>query len=380
MRDCRFKRPRLSRDDGPRTRLLHTHLSDTTLVAYRGRKAWLDTRLYLKNGANRYRTCIMHRHQVFLMRDAPCQSRMAQQHAAVGAPPVPDPSDFIDPTGVAGTNGRGHTPQSWCIIHTNVNVCIQPAGPSTNSGVYLILDSAGHQTPAKWYAADRSKGKINPVKDMARKTKEEALETRNRLIDTAEQVFYERGVSRTSLAEIAASAGVTRGAIYWHFKNKSDLFNAMFERVKLPLDELIEATLDAREPDPLECLRGFIVLCLRDTIEDPHRRRILDILFHKCEFTAEMGDVMQRHQTMVREGRARMEGGLRNAIQKGQLPADLDAHRAAVLLHGLLTGMLKDWLFTPDCINLAADAEQIVDAWFDMLQLSPALRLKTCAD
>jgi len=210
---------------------------------------------------------------------------------------------------------------------------------------------------------------------MARKTKEEALQTRNRIIDTAEQVFYLQGVSRTSLADIASAAGVSRGAIYWHFKNKSDLFTAMFERVKLPLDELIAATLDVHELDPLERIREVIVHCLRDTTQDPQRRRILEILFHKCEFTEEMGEVVSRHQINVREGRTRLEGGLRNAVMKGQLPADLDLPRAAALLHAQITGMLADWLFTPDCIDLAADVELIVDAWFDMLHLSPALRL-----
>ena len=54
---------------------------------------------------------------------------------------------------------------------------------------------------------------------MARRTRDEALETRNTILDTAERVFSERGVSHTTLADIAAAAGVTRGAIYWHFKN-----------------------------------------------------------------------------------------------------------------------------------------------------------------
>jgi len=209
---------------------------------------------------------------------------------------------------------------------------------------------------------------------MARKTKEEALETRNRIIDTAEHVFYQNGVSRSSLADIATAAGVSRGAIYWHFKNKSDLFTAMFERVKLPFDEMIAATLDAREADPLARLRDMTVHCLRDITQDPQRRRIVEILIHKCEFTEEMGEVMRRHQVNVREARIHIEGGLRNAVNKGQLPADLDLPRAAALLHALITGVLTDWLFTPDCMDLDVDAERIVDAWFDMLRLSPALR------
>lgn len=65
---------------------------------------------------------------------------------------------------------------------------------------------------------------------MVRKTKEEAAETRSRLLDTAEEVFLREGVTRTSLQRIAEAAGLTRGAIYWHFQDKADLFNAMMER------------------------------------------------------------------------------------------------------------------------------------------------------
>ncbi|MDR3299114.1 MAG: TetR family transcriptional regulator, partial [Candidatus Accumulibacter sp.] len=66
---------------------------------------------------------------------------------------------------------------------------------------------------------------------MVRKTREEALVTRNAILDAAETVFQEHGVSRTSLAEVAVAAGVTRGAVYWHFTNKADLFDAMVQRV-----------------------------------------------------------------------------------------------------------------------------------------------------
>ena len=55
-----------------------------------------------------------------------------------------------------------------------------------------------------------------------RKTKEEAQQTRCNLLAAALTVFYHRGVAHTSLDEIAKAAGVTRGALYWHFKNKED--------------------------------------------------------------------------------------------------------------------------------------------------------------
>ncbi len=210
---------------------------------------------------------------------------------------------------------------------------------------------------------------------MARKTKEAALETRTLIVDAAERVFYEQGIACTSLADIAHAAGVTRGAIYWHFKNKGEVFAALFERVKLPLEELALASLDAREPDPLGRIRDKMVHCLRDTTRDPSSRRVLEILFHKCEFTAGSGDLRTRHEANVNQGRANIEGGLRNAVTRQQLPHDLDLRRAAVLLHGMITGMLWDWLFTPDCIDLPGEAEGIVDAWLDMLRVSPTLRI-----
>ena len=64
-----------------------------------------------------------------------------------------------------------------------------------------------------------------------RKTKTEALKTKEHLMLAALETFYRKGIARTSLNEIAQTAGVTRGALYWHFKNKEDLFDALFQRI-----------------------------------------------------------------------------------------------------------------------------------------------------
>ena len=63
-----------------------------------------------------------------------------------------------------------------------------------------------------------------------RKTKAEAQKTRQYLLNAALEVFYRTGVTRSSLQAVAQEAGVTRGALYWHFKNKEDLFEALFEQ------------------------------------------------------------------------------------------------------------------------------------------------------
>jgi TetR/AcrR family acrAB operon transcriptional repressor len=93
---------------------------------------------------------------------------------------------------------------------------------------------------------------------MARRTKEEALATRHLILDTAEHVFLRRGVTRTSLQEIAQEAGLTRGAIYWHFQNKADVFDAMMQRVKLPMVANLNCHPQQEAQNPLQHLRHAV--------------------------------------------------------------------------------------------------------------------------
>src|SRR3954470_16660398 len=95
-----------------------------------------------------------------------------------------------------------------------------------------VLSSSGSRgkrsTPARY--PRMTMGAMAGAAAMVRRTKEEALATRHSILDAAELLFEKRGVSRTSLQDIAEAAGVTRGAIYWHFQGKEDLFTAMMER------------------------------------------------------------------------------------------------------------------------------------------------------
>ena len=61
---------------------------------------------------------------------------------------------------------------------------------------------------------------------MARRTKEEAQATREDILDAAQACFHEYGVAGTSLAMIGTRAGYTRGAVYWHFRNKIEVLEA----------------------------------------------------------------------------------------------------------------------------------------------------------
>jgi TetR/AcrR family acrAB operon transcriptional repressor len=208
---------------------------------------------------------------------------------------------------------------------------------------------------------------------VVRRTKEDALETRNSILDTAERVFGKRGVSRTSLEDIAKAAGVTRGAIYWHFRDKADLFTAMVSRVTLPMEEPLCRTWDSSVADPLSHVRDKLVEVLKRMTTDPQCRRVFHVVYHKCEYVDEMKDVWKRLGEMRAGCLANIEQGFRDAVAKDQLPKTTDPRRAALGVYALIDGLINNWVIDPDCVPLATEAEHMIDLYLNGLRhVSPA--------
>ncbi len=209
---------------------------------------------------------------------------------------------------------------------------------------------------------------------MARRTKDEALETRNGILDAAERVFGEHGVSRTSLEDIAQAAGVTRGAIYWHFKDKSDLFEAMVNRVTLPLEGMVERSSDESVDDPLASLKACAVTALKRTATDPQCQRVFDVVTHKCEYLGEMAGVARRISTIQKGCVDRSEQAIRNAIKRGMLPSGVNPRLAAIGLDAMLFGLISNWLANNDYVALERQAEAMIDLYIDGLRAAAPRR------
>ncbi|EPM0768556.1 multidrug efflux transporter transcriptional repressor AcrR [Klebsiella pneumoniae] len=205
---------------------------------------------------------------------------------------------------------------------------------------------------------------------MARKTKQQARETRQLILDVALRLFSQQGVSSTSLATIAKAAGVTRGAIYWHFKNKSDLFNEIWELSDASISDL-EIEYRAKFPnDPLSVIREILVYVLEATVTEERRRLMMEIIYHKCEFVGEMTVVQQAQRQLSLASYERIEQTLKEKL----LPANLLTRRAAVLMRSYLSGLMENWLFAPDSFDLHAEARDYVAILLEMYQFCPTLR------
>jgi TetR/AcrR family acrAB operon transcriptional repressor len=198
---------------------------------------------------------------------------------------------------------------------------------------------------------------------MVRRTKEEAQATRELILDTAEVVFHERGVSRSSLNDIAQAAGLTRGAIYWHFKDKADVFNAMMERVILPLEETALRSGDPTLDDPLAYMRDSFTRALQLTVNDPQVRRVFEIATHKVEYVAETQAVRDRHLASRDDCLLEAQRGITLAMRRGQLTRRIPARAAALGLHALIDGLIQNWMLDPEAFDLVKVGTQVLDAY-----------------
>jgi TetR/AcrR family acrAB operon transcriptional repressor len=203
---------------------------------------------------------------------------------------------------------------------------------------------------------------------VVRRTKDEAQETRNRILDAAEHLFSERGVSRTSLEDIAQAAGVTRGAIYWHFKDKSDLFAGMVNRVTLPMEAMVARSSDEAIEDPIAMLKACAVTCLKRTATDPQVQRVFDVVTHKCEYLGEMAGVNNRISAVQKGCVDRSEQAIRNAVKRGLLPAGVNPRLAAIGLDAMIYGLISNWLANPAYVSLERYADSMIDIYLDGLR------------
>ena len=202
---------------------------------------------------------------------------------------------------------------------------------------------------------------------MVRRTKEDALATRDSILDAAELLFVEQGVSGTTLQHIASAAGVTRGAIYWHFEDKGALFNAMLDRARMPLEGAMQALDDSALSDPLGALRDYAMRVFRLTIDDLKARRAFEIATLKMEYLNELTAVRERKQLQRAQWMTRCERIAADGVRNGHLLATVKPRGVALGLFVLIEGLVRNWLVQPD-FDLVLTGGEIVDTHLQALR------------
>jgi AcrR family transcriptional regulator len=199
---------------------------------------------------------------------------------------------------------------------------------------------------------------------MARRTKDEAEKTRHTILDAAEQVFYQHGVARTTLEQIAQRAKVTRGAVYWHFRDKIEVFDAMMSRVFLPQEDILERLAERGSDQPLDDLKKACCDALRTMGKDPHRKRVISIALHRCEYVAEMAPVMKRRRACKDRMRARIFKLLEQAEKLGHLAPHWSPQVASHSLQAMMGGLITAALEGRKASDLTKSAPACLEAFF----------------
>lgn len=175
---------------------------------------------------------------------------------------------------------------------------------------------------------------------MPKRTHEEALQTKKQIMDAAVTLFSSKGYEKTSLSDVARAAGVTRGAIYWHFENKGELLIELLQAIAKDKN-LVEPLLDSAkesEFDPLRCIRKWLYahgtneanLLFVSEIAKIGSSALLEIIGEE--------ELHYRMHELVRNRVYYLKEGIKNAIRRRQLPADVDVELAAEAINLMLVG------------------------------------------
>ncbi|AZO19832.1 MAG: TetR family transcriptional regulator [Mesorhizobium sp.] len=204
-----------------------------------------------------------------------------------------------------------------------------------------------------------------------RRTKAEAEQTREAVLAAAIDVFLERGVTRATLEQIASAAGVTRGAVYWHFRDKQEIFTALERRANMPNEEFgdrLTARL-ATQPDldPLRELADVIRDGLQAFETHPERSRILTILWLRCEYSEDMLPVVMRQREADLALQKLFESVIALAATRGRLAPALSPELAARALLLLVNGSVLDWLRAPGQFELTTSTMPMVAGFLEAI-------------
>ncbi len=175
-----------------------------------------------------------------------------------------------------------------------------------------------------------------------RRTREEAERTRKAILDASLKVFSTKGYARTRLEDVAREAGVTRGAIYWHFANKAKLYGAaVSESVRGYRERLTGILLS--DLSPLVKIRCLMKEWLVTLQEDEAYRTLVEMTLTKTEFDDELRESVRDWFGFIERMQKAFADLVRKGIEAGEIRGETDPEVAGLALISYLNGIEETW-------------------------------------
>mgnify|MGYP001302925176 CR=1 FL=1 len=174
-------------------------------------------------------------------------------------------------------------------------------------------------------------------------------DTRTRILEAGKAVFARHGYHNASLDKVAAEAGLTKGAVYWHFASKQDLFLAILEQHLNWQIRMLPARLDriVRSEEPESALADMLANQFGFSGEDA-ARPMLFLEFVTSSREPEVRDLLRNMHGMLLDAVAAC---IRELQALGWIRPDLDPQAASVMVDALLKGLVVEWLIDPGRVS-----------------------------
>lgn len=184
------------------------------------------------------------------------------------------------------------------------------------------------------------------------------------MLRAALHVFSRQGYAASTLEDIAKEAGVTRGAIYWHFQGKAELYQTLLaEGSQKPFQLLDE--ISSAGYSPAEALRRLIVRSLEYIEEDEVFQATVELTLFKSEpgIVDTQGEGLAQKYQGATAFAQQLEQILRAGMVSGEFSADLDTQVTALAFNALINGVLLVWLQSSKTFSLKHIAGSLADTY-----------------
>lgn len=172
----------------------------------------------------------------------------------------------------------------------------------------------------------------------------QAAETKLQLIEAACKVFYREGVAKATLEQIAREAGVTRGALYWHFNNKTDILDAVFQTVMPQLHELDDCLSQMQGDEYWYALEAYYVAFFQRLEQNILLRQFCTVMHLKCEMTENNAQVVSLLARYRYSWENRLEAIIQQAVVVRALPVNTDVPKTVAVFKNYLVGSMVNYL------------------------------------
>lgn len=195
---------------------------------------------------------------------------------------------------------------------------------------------------------------------MARKTKQEAQQTRLALLKAGLALFDEKGVANTTLNDIAKSAGMTRGAIYWHFENKLEMLRAMFEEFGGEIEQEMYRMAADTAHSPLTRVRKIADYMANILSQEQDFGHLIRILYQACESRGEFAELLDDNRQDFRDLMTMMNALFVEASELGEI-GQRDPRVMAMGSYCMLNGIMETWSAQVDDFDIVEQTRAVMD-------------------